>query len=308
MLRRLIFALCLLTMAMCVFVACEPGVPGPCNPNPCLNGSTCADVDGLAECTCAGGYSGDICDIPPAAMGYNSLFMGHSFFLPIAAGMAEHAHGAGFVDHTQQTFFAGGASGAPQALWDNSDTRNAIQAVLNSGEIELFGMTYHPDFPGIEGYKNWVEYALLQNPDTRFFIALPWATNPADEDVTEYEASWETGHPLVIHDGHIDTLRADYTDSDFYCIPYGQGAVELYKLFDSGKLFDVQTLVSENGSDAIFRDSFGHPDDILITLGQLIWLNAIYGVDLNSYDYDTGYSCDLKAIAQDIMDNHDSDY
>ena len=37
-----------------------------CNPNPCNNGGTCADAnaDGTAECTCAGGFSGDTCDIP----------------------------------------------------------------------------------------------------------------------------------------------------------------------------------------------------------------------------------------------------
>ena len=121
----------------------------------------------------------------------------------------------------------------------DNDRLQRLQAILDSGDIELFGMTYHPDYPGIEGYQNWIEYALLQNPDTRFFIAFPWATNPASVDVTEYETSWETGHAMVLHDGHIDTLRADYSDSDIYCIPYGQGAIELYKLFDAGNLPDV---------------------------------------------------------------------
>ena len=33
-----------------------------CDPNPCNNGGTCANTDGTAECTCAGGFTGDRCD------------------------------------------------------------------------------------------------------------------------------------------------------------------------------------------------------------------------------------------------------
>ncbi len=307
MLRRLILlALCMLSMSMYLFSACTPA--DLCSDIECGEHGNC--IAGL--CVCTDDYTGDNCETPPdpnsSSTGYDSLFIGHSFFIPIARNMDAHALRAGFVDHTQQTFFSGGASGAPQALWENADDRNAIQDILNSGDVELLGMTYHPDYPGIEGYINWVEYALQQNPDTKFFIALPWAPYPANEDVTVYETTWVTGHSQVIHDGHVDTLRSDFPGSDFYCIPYGLGAIELYKLFESGNLSDVQSLISDNGSEAVFSDSFGHPDDILITLGQLIWLKAIYGVDLNSYDYDTGYTSDLKAIAQDIMDSHDPDY
>ena len=239
--------------------------------------------------------------------GYHCLFIGHSFFAPIAKGMEEHAHRAGFVDHMQHTIISGGAMGSPLAFWENLSRKVQIQDILDCGDIDLFGMTYHPDYPSFEGYKNWVEYALQQNADTRFFIALPWSRYPASKDIEMYESDWETAHLTTIH-GYIDTLRVDYPDNDFFCIPYGKAAIELYKLFESGNLHDVQTLIRENGSDAIFRDSLGHPEDILETLGQLIWLNAIYGVDLNDYDYDTGYITDLKAIAQEIMDLHDENY
>ena len=56
--------------------------------------------------------------------------------------------------------------------------------------------------------------------------------------------------------------------------------------------------------DAIYRDSFGHADDILIDLGRLVWLNAIYDVDLASYSWNHGYTADLNGIAQSIMDDH----
>ena len=40
--------------------------------------------------------------------GYKSLFIGHSFFVPMARGMPAHAHRAGFKDHEQVVFFEGG--------------------------------------------------------------------------------------------------------------------------------------------------------------------------------------------------------
>jgi hypothetical protein len=242
-----------------------------------------------------------------AATGCNTLFIGHSFFNPIAKGMADHAHRAGLPDHSQEVVFSGGASGSPQALWENAGKRNEIQNILNSGDIQLFGMTYHPNYPGIEGYQNWVAYALQKNPGTMFFIAMPWLTNPESMSAAQYESIWEAGLPLAIH-GHIDTLREHYPENVFYCIPYGQAAIELYKLYEAGDLPDVQTLVNIGGSDAVFRDSFGHPDDILVTLAQLVWLSAIYGIDLSTYSYDPGYVTDLKAIAQGIVDAQDPGY
>ncbi len=47
---------------------------------------------------------------------------------------------------------------------------------------------------------------------------------------------------------------------------------------------------------------------LLKDLGELIWLDAIYGVDLDNYAYDPGYEADLKAIAKSIMDAHNPAY
>jgi hypothetical protein len=243
---------------------------------------------------------------PTEITGYRTLLIGHSFFNPYALALPSHATRAGFTDHNQSRFFSGGASGAPQALWENANKRAQIQAVLDSGDIELFGMTYHPEYPSIEGYQNWVNYALEKNPDTRFFIAMPWIPTPASFDTLAYENLWHQVHPAIMH-SFIDTLRSEHPGVDFYCIPYGQSAVELRNLFSAGNLPEVTTLVS-NSANAIYRDTLGHPDDILIALGELVWLRAIYGVDLSTYNFDTGYSTDLKAIAQAIVDEHDPNY
>ena len=54
----------LLLVTYCTTVVCRSLLYAACSPNPCQNGGTCADVDvdGTPECTCADGFSGDICE------------------------------------------------------------------------------------------------------------------------------------------------------------------------------------------------------------------------------------------------------
>lgn len=241
------------------------------------------------------------------SVGYDALFIGHSFFRPAAAGMPSHAERSGIEGHTQQLVFSGGGSGSPQGLWEQPLKRSEIQAILDAGDIELFGMTIHGDYLGLEGYTNWVDYALAQNPDTKFFIALPWPTRPATMDFDTYENIAIDNH-LRFHSVFIDALRTAYPDNDFYCIPYGEGAVELYRLYDQGNLPEVETLISSGGDLGIYKDQLGHPEAMLVDLSQLVWLQAIYNVDLSTYDYGPGYITDLKTIASDIMARHDSAY
>ncbi len=243
---------------------------------------------------------------PDVITGFDSVFIGHSFFNPFAQGMNFHATNAGFTDHTQGTVFSGGATGAPEALWNNANKRAQIQALLDTGDVDLFAMTYHPTYPTLTGYRLWIDYALAQNPDTRIALALPWLPNPGSFTAANYAASWNAAHETLWHD-LVDDLRDEYPGTDIYGIPYGQAAGELYELYAAGQLPDVDTLVSGNG-DAIFRDAFGHADDILVDLGRLVWLRAIYGVDLETYAWDPGYQVDLAAIATAIMDEHDPAY
>ena len=238
--------------------------------------------------------------------GFSLLGIGHSFFRPFIDDMPNHAARAGIVNHTQSMVFAGGANGAPQALWENPTRQAQIKAILDTGNVELFGMTYEPTYPTTEGYENWIDYALLQNPDTRFFLALPWADQPQTTSAEAYADFWLTAHSTAWH-AFIDTLRDLYPGVEIYCIPYGQSALELRNLFAAGNLPDVSVLTGE-ATDAIFVDAKGHPGDILKDLGRLVWLNAIYAVDLSTYPWNPGYSVDLHAIAQEIMEAHDPAY
>ncbi len=238
--------------------------------------------------------------------GFNSLFVGHSFFRPFAEGMPSYSAATGIAGHSQTIVFSGGASGAPLALWNNATKRAEIQAVLDTGNVELFGMTYEPTYPTTEGYENWIDYALARNPNTRLALALPWPDFPENYDAATLANGWLLWHSTVWHP-FIDSLRALYPGVDIFCIPYGQSALELRNLFATGNLPDVNVLTGASG-DAIFVDAKGHPGDILRDLGRLVWLNAIYDVDLSTYSYGPYYTTDLKAIAQSIMAGHDPNY
>lgn len=244
--------------------------------------------------------------------GHKALLMGHSFFDPFSRVLLNRAKWAGFDDHVQDSFYSGGGGGAPIAFWNDtgSDNNVGIKKVLDAGGITLLGMTYYPNPDrelNLQGYKNWIDYALQDNDDFAVFIGAPWNTDPASVDWREYKRYWlESIEDAEIH-YFIDQLRTTYPDLEFYCIPYGMGAIELKKLFETGKLPDVIQLVGDNGS-SVFADELGHPASILITLGDLIWLKAIYGVDLSELDYSDGYTVDLREIATRVVNNHNHRY
>ena len=238
--------------------------------------------------------------------GFKSLFIGHSFFKPYAQGMPDYVAAAGIAGHTQTIVFNGGANGAPEALWNNQSKREQIQAALNTGDIELFCMTYHPTFPSTEGYQNWISYALEKNAGTRFCITLPWTPYPANFNATNYANSWVAFNTGAWQD-FMDSIRALYPGVDIFSVPYGQSAGELRLLQAAGNLPDAPNLQG-NASNSIFKDNLGHAGDILVDLGRLVWLRALYDVDLTNYSYGPSYATDLNALATAIMDGHDPDY
>lgn len=241
--------------------------------------------------------------------GHDALLMGHSFFAPFAAALPEYAAWAGFPDHRQERVFAGGADGAPISFWESTGDDNArIKARLDAGGITLFGMTHYPlgYERSLEGIINWVDYALVENPDVVFFIGMPWPTDPGSKSLEQYRSEYDTFHEQEIH-GFIDELRQRYPDNQFYCIPYGKGAVELKRRFEEGRLPEITQLISDR-EPAVFIDSMGHAREILTELGSLIWLRAIYGVDLDEFSYTSSFDVDLAAIAERVMDRHDHRY
>jgi hypothetical protein len=250
-----------------------------------------------------------------AVPGQKMMLMGHSFFRPFADEMPYHALRSGVDGHSQNVEFSGGASGAPLALWNDAGHRARIQAVLDAGDVDVFGMTccdleFTTEGDPIlitEGYQLWFDYALAQNPDTAFFIGMPWIDFPTDyADAGAYADLWHLFYNTIILPA-VDELRALYPGVTIYSIPYGAAAIELRLMFEAGNLPDVSSLQGASDS-ALFTDYKGHAGQILRDLGEYIWMDAIYGVNLDKYAYDDGYQTDLKALAKSIMDAHNPDY
>jgi len=258
---------------------------------------------------------GVLADTPPhfgdeSGEGYNTVFIGHSFFIPVANGLPFHTQEVNIEGHVQSTEFSGGSTGAPLALWQDDEHRENIQAMLDTGTVELFGMTFEGTYPTLEGYELWIDYALSKNPNTKIMLGLPWNDYPTDyANAEEYSELWHSGRDndwLVL----IDSLRAMYPGVEIFSVPYGQAAVELRNMLEAGDIPGMTELQGSNPDTSLFRDykGHGHEDGILMDLAELVWLSAIYGVDLNTYEYVSDHSIDLKVIAQKILDDQNPNY
>ena len=162
----------------------------------------------------------------------------------------------------------------------------------------------------IEGDLLWADYALSRTPRTTFFIAMPWLPDPTTMDAQTYVSTWDGAHRTITH-SIVDRLRTHYGCPNFFDIPYGAAAGALYSSFESGTLAGISNLVRTPGSaagDAIFGDSFGHGDSILVDTSALIWLRAIYGIRADAVDVRSPYTADIRSIADSIMDRHDGRY
>ena len=246
--------------------------------------------------------------VEPDTAGLNMLYIGHSFGRPFANQLPEFTAGAGIENHMQQIVFSGGASGAPQALWDDTQDREAAQAILDGGDVDVLVMiccseSFLVDFsdPGIE---LWMDYALSNNPDTRFVLAMPWVDFPEDyADAAEVGALWHPGHDAW--HGLIDDLRGSYPGVSVTCLPHGHAAVELRERLEAGTLTDIDQLRGP-ADEALHTDAKGHAGQMLRDVGSLTWLSAIYDVSIVNHPIAQQYEDDVVGIAEGIVaaDDH----
>ena len=236
--------------------------------------------------------------------GLNCLFMGHSFFAPVAKSFGEHAVRAGFTEHRQIVKFAGGANGTPGRFWKALPEDDVVKTAIKKGTVDLIGLTFHPDAGSkLEDYKSWIDFALEHNPKTMFFIMAPWPRY-LGRSIKEYAPIFDKFHN-ILH-GYIDELRKSYPSTTIFCIPQGKGMVRLYEISSAGMLPEIPAVMKPNKQSkepALFRDRLGHGDKMPIVLGQLIWLESIYQVDVRKYAWDTGHKADLKTLAHEIVKN-----
>ena len=259
--------------------------------------------------------------------GYNMLLMGNSFFRPYADHLNNLATEADLNEHNSTVVNRGGENGRPINLWNDSNTEEhqLIKSTLDQGNIEVFGMTSGYDIDSdnpTEGHSAWIQYALQNNPNIIIFIAIgsfdfpngdsngtrpDWDTFASDNGFNSIQEFYDYYINEMIHKEIVDKLRLEFPSTKIFTIPTGWATKNLAQMNLDNELLDDISMVGPKSS-SIFTDEKGHQGQIVIETGTMIWLNSIYNVDLSSFNYNTGFTTDLHAIAQDIIDSHDSNY
>lgn len=254
--------------------------------------------------------------------GSKMVLTGNSFFKPYAQGIGNFAVNAGFPDHTDTGVFSGGDTGVPKYLWSNPSEANQqnklrIQAALDEGGVDVFGMTgsnIAESTTPTEGYSEWIAYALEENPDVDILISVPAIDFPADWQQRAEEFGVSDIHELyaffvddMMHKTLIDALREEFPSTHIFSIPTGKSATVLAQMHQDNSLSD-DVLLRGPYDESLFTDEKGHQGKIIVETGTLMWLNGLYGVDLSSNDFDTGFETDLNSIAAEIMQQHDPNY
>jgi len=254
---------------------------------------------------------------PTDTQGYNMLLIGNSFFKPYAEKFNIMAVDAGFENHSAVVVFRGGENGRPINFWNDatSTAHNDIKMALDQGNIDFFGMTAGklPDNP-TDGFREWIAYALQNNPDITIFLSIPPPDFPEDWEQLAQDLGFSTIQEAYsyfvnesVHNTLVDELRAEFPSTPIFTIPTGWATINLAQMNLDNLLLDN---INFSGplETSIFTDQKGHQGEIVRQTGGLIWLNSIYNIDLTSHDYDTGFNTDLHTIADEIVNNHDTNY
>ena len=256
--------------------------------------------------------------ITAETQGYNMLLMGHSFFQPYANRIDDLAIDAGFINHNQTFVFSSGGSGFPINLWNDTGANNQqIKAKLDAGNVDVFGMVADSrQIAGqsLEGHINWIDYALQNNPDITIFLAISspnfpndWVQTAQQSGFATVQAAFEAHITANVHIALVDQLRIEFPSTKIFTIPTGKASIALWQMFQDDLLLDDISFI-DDFENSLFTDDQGHQGEITAQTGALMWLKALYNVDLTTNDYDTGFKTDLHVVAEDAMNSHDLDY
>ena len=250
-------------------------------------------------------------------LGYNMLLMGHSYFKPYANRIGEIAIDAGLINHNQTYVFSPGASGFPIGLWNDTGAKNQrIKETLDAGNVDVFGMA--ADSRGLnesfEGTRNWIAYALQNNPEITVFLSISSPNQPNSWEQTVQQSGFATVQEAFaahtnqnVHIALIDSLRAEFPSTNIFSIPTGKASITLWQMHKDGLLLDNIAYIGPFET-SLFTDTEGHQGEITASTGALMWLKGIYKVDLTTNDFDTGFNTDLHTVAEDAMNSHDPNY
>ncbi|MEM6691240.1 MAG: hypothetical protein AAF664_17575 [Planctomycetota bacterium] len=225
--------------------------------------------------------------------GARCLFLGHSFFIPVAKRFDEMATEIGLSHHHASFVLKGNAGGAPGRIWSSSAHRSAATKILETGNIHLLGMTYFDESNcKVEDYERWIDLAIQHNPKVHIFIGLCWPDAP-EASVDDFSRIIRGSNERLFKT--VKTLRGQYPETKIQFVNYGLVARELKDCHASGRLSEIGSLVSRD-SGSLFRDTKGHAGPLLLDLAALTWLDQLYEVDAADVKTDVVRSDAARAI------------
>jgi hypothetical protein len=237
---------------------------------------------------------------PVFSEGANCLFIGHSFFVPVADSFNRIADANSFTSHTGDTVFAGGAAGSPGELWGNDTLRAEIEERLATGAIELLGMTvFDRSNSSFVDYQRWIDLALEYNPNTSIYISHPWALNGPTMNTALYDLSIETTGELLF--ALVKQLREAYPKTKIYYINYGKTASIMKARFESMMLQDITEMVGTSNQSLFLDVELGHGGTMIADLSALVWLNILYGADIGDLVYSPYNRSDVHEITAEVI-------
>ena len=240
--------------------------------------------------------------------GAKCLFVGHSFFIPVAKSFDRLARANSISAHQTDVVFATGASGAPGALWKNERRRKQIKEILAAGDVGIFGMTGFGQLnSSFDDYKRWIDLALEYNSETKIFIGQSWSFGGPRMETEQYSRIIDFGGNRAFE--VVQRLRAAYPNTEIIFLNYGNTASLMKAKFDAGELDDIDELVGRR-SNCLFRDkTIGHAGQMMQDLAAANWLALLYDVEsanLKGLEYDSDDAQEIiETVRQSNLDFND---
>ncbi|MEM7475877.1 MAG: hypothetical protein AAF483_12870 [Planctomycetota bacterium] len=240
---------------------------------------------------------------PQFEAGTRCMFIGHSFFIPIARAFDGLAKRGEFAQHDAELIFSPGVGGSPGGLWKDKDRRKQIEAKLSSGTVTLFGMptaSSRSKSP-LKDLRNWVELATKYNPKTTFLIGQPWPAGGPRMDAGQY--SQVSAKATRTNFQAVTQLRREFPDNRFIFIDYGRLAADMKSQFLSSNLPEITDSVGR-GSESLFRDYFmGHAGQLMTELSAIVWLKTLY-VSVPDANNRKSLSTEAKSIVEATLSHN----
>jgi hypothetical protein len=182
-------------------------------------------------------------------------------------------------------------------MWENSESRQQVEAILANGDIDLLGMpvatTPNRD-KALGAYQQWIDLARTHNPNTSFFIGQVWMARGASMEDQKYADLNEQGAQRGFE--IVEELRAIYPNNQIYFINYGKIASDMKFAFTAGQLPDIEQLVGKSETSLFVDDKIGHGGRLMHELCALTWMSILYGAG-NDVEH-SSFSAEAKRILE----------